>query len=162
MKSFKSFVTILVALLVFPSVSNAQFTSGWNGGNGKLNGDYYEIQFKGQLDSTAGTYVELTSQKFEVPNFSSLEYVNGSYDFAAGTYNAGNIFVNLLGSNSVSLATYPLLAQLVDTTTSVTYTNITPSTLSNVRPKYYKAYFKNGASGGDNATFDVILRFKVK
>jgi len=161
MKSFKSFLTVVIVILLFASVSYAQFTSGWDAKSKTTNG-YFEVQFKGQLDSTAGTNVALTSKAFELPDFSTLEYVNGSYDFAAGTYNAGNIFVNLLGSNDPAQSTFPLLAQLVDTTTGVAYTNITPSTLGNVRPKYYKAYFKNGASGGDNATFDVILRFKVK
>lgn len=159
MKSFKStFAIVVLSILLFASGMNAQWTSGYDAKVTK-SGNYLEIQFKGQVDSTAGTYVALTSKQFELGDFSSLESMTGSYLFTKSGSGAPNIFVNLLGSNDATQATFPLVEQIVDTTTSETYTNF-DTVLGNTRVKYWKLYVKNGANGRDNSTFDIRLRFK--
>lgn len=164
MKATKSFATVVIAILLFASVSYAQFTSGYNP-KIRTSGNIMELTFTGTLDSTGGTYNALTSNQFEIPEFSSLEYMSGSYEFycAAG---APKIFVDLLGSNTptsfntFSAVTYPLVAQIIDTTTSETRTNFA-SVFGNIRTKYYKLYVKNADPGRDNAKFEIILRFKL-
>jgi hypothetical protein len=155
MKRSLLFATIF--LILFSVTSFSQWTSGYNP---KIteSGNYIELQFKGQVDSTAGTYVALTSNQFELGDVSSLESMTGSYLFTKSGSGAPNIFVNLLGSNDPS-QTFPLVEQIVDTTNSETY-SIFDTVLSNARPKYYKLYVKNGASGRDNSTFDIRLRIK--
>ena len=159
MKSLKSFV-IVIAILLFTSGTFAQWTTNYNP-SVKVNGEYLELRLKGQLDSTnTGSYTTLTSQVFEYGDFSSLEYVNGAYDnaTASGGKTAGKIYVNLQGSNDNS--NFTTLAQIIDTTTGVAYTNITATTMSNLRPKYGRVVVGNAATGGDNCTFDVWIRFK--
>lgn len=157
MKRSLLFATIF--LILFSVTSFSQWTSGYNP-KVKTSGDYTELQFKGQVDSTGGTYVALTSNVFEIGDWSSLEYMTGSYVFTKSGSGAPNIFVNYYGSNDPT-QTYPLIEQIVDTTNSETY-SVFDTVLGNTRAKYGKLYVKNGASGRDNSTFDIILRFKSK
>lgn len=156
----RTLLTIALLLTMFVSIQ-AQWTSNYYP-QVRTTGDVVELRFKGQLDSTnTGSYTSLTSGLVEPGDFSSLEYISGSYDNATATgKTAGKIYCNLQGSNDNS--GWVTLAQIIDTTTGVAYAHITATTLSNVRTKYWRFVIGNAATGGDNCTFDIIVRFKRK
>lgn len=151
----------IALLLTFVVGLQAQWTSNYYP-QVKTTGDFVEYRLKGQLDSTlTGSYTSLTSGIVEPGDFSSLEYISGSYDNATATgKTAGKIYCNLQGSNDNS--GWVTLAQIIDTTTGVAYAHFPATALSNIRTKYWRFVIGNAATGGDNCTFDIIARIKRK